>query len=246
MVAKNPLNLETLHLEHGSHAPDSRYCVMEAAAYIAGEPWSDHPECVSSVITRFAVGLNDAWDDQQRQKLRPYIPKMLGTATNAADEKTRAWMLCDWLTRVYAPAWLDLVESCKADAIALRALPEMTAATIAELQRPVTLAKNNADAAWSAARAAAGDAAGDAARAAAWSAARAAAWSAAWDAAWSAARAAAGSAAGDAAWSAARAAAWDAAGDAAGSAARAALEPTVVTLQASALDLLDRLCAVGR
>jgi hypothetical protein len=104
-----------------------------------------------------------------------------------------------------------------------------------------------------AARAAAGAAAGDAARAAAWAAARAAAGDAAraaaraaagaaagdaaGDAARDAAGAAAGAAAGDAAWDAARAAASPAARDA----ARAALRPTVETLQASALDLLDRM-----
>jgi hypothetical protein len=53
-----------------------------------------------------------------------------------------------------------------------------------------------------------------------------------------------------AAWGAAWAAAWDAAGAAAGDAARAAagdaLRPTVEALQVSALDLLERMVAVGR
>jgi len=124
------------------------------------------------------------------------------------------------------------------------------------------------DAAWDAARAsaraAAGDAARDAARAsaraAAWDAARASARAAAWDAALAAARASARAAAWDAARASARAAAWDAAlaaaraaaGDAAGDAARAAawaaardaLKPTVAQLQASALDLIDRMLSV--
>jgi hypothetical protein len=60
-----------------------------------------------------------------------------------------------------------------------------------------------------------------AARAAAWDAAWAAAWAAAGAAAWAAARVAAGAAAG--------AAAWD------------ALEPAVIHLQASALNLFDRM-----
>ena len=54
-----------------------------------------------------------------------------------------------------------------------------------------------------------------------------------------AARDVAGAAAGDAAWAAARAAARAAAWDAARDAARDALRPTVETLQASALDLLE-------
>ncbi|HEX6025964.1 MAG TPA: hypothetical protein VFZ00_28490, partial [Solirubrobacter sp.] len=60
-------------------------------------------------------------------------------------------------------------------------------------------------------------------------AARDAAWDAAWDAAGAAARDAAWDAAGAAARDAARAAAWD------------AVRPTVVGLQASALELFDRM-----
>jgi hypothetical protein len=116
------------------------------------------------------------------------------------------------------------------------------------------------DAAWDAARDAAGDAAwdaaGDAAGAAAWAAtwdaawdaARDATWAATWDAARAAARdaakAAARDAAGVAAGDAAGAAAWAAARDAAGDAARAALRPTVVELQASAVELVERMCAL--
>src|SRR6185369_13509776 len=70
----------------------------------------------------------------------------------------------------------------------------------------------------------------DAASAAASAAARAAAWDAA--------RAAA--------WDAARAAAWDAARDAARAAAKKKLQPTVVSLQASAFALLDRLIDAGK
>ena len=76
----------------------------------------------------------------------------------------------------------------------------------------------------------------------------AAAWDAAWDAArdaaCNAARNAARDAACNAAWDAARDAARDAAWDAAWDAARDALRPTVVQLQTSALDLVERMIAV--
>ncbi len=85
------------------------------------------------------------------------------------------------------------------------------------------------DDAGAAAGAAAGDDARDAARAAARTAARAAAW------------AAAGAAAGAAAWAAAGDAARAAAGAAAGDAARAKLAPVVIRLQASAIDLFERM-----
>ena len=67
---------------------------------------------------------------------------------------------------------------------------------------------------------------------------------AAWAAAWDAAGDAAGDAARDAAWDAARDAARDAAGDAARDAAGDALRPTVVELQVSALDLVERMIAL--
>jgi len=64
---------------------------------------------------------------------------------------------------------------------------------------------------------------------------------AAWAAAWAAARDAAWAAAGAAAWAAARAAARDAAW----AAARDALAPTVLALHPSAVDLLERMVALG-
>ncbi len=103
-------------------------------------------------------------------------------------------------------------------------------------------------AAWSAARSAAKSAAWSAARSAARSAAKSAAWSAAESAAKSAAWSAAESAARSAAWSAAESAAWSAAESAAesaaGSAAASFLQPSVDKLQASAIELVERMVAV--
>ena len=48
------LDLETLELKVGAHSsPNDGMCVMEAVAYIAREPWSDHPVCVSPAIASF-------------------------------------------------------------------------------------------------------------------------------------------------------------------------------------------------
>ena len=124
------------------------------------------------------------------------------------------------------------------------------------------------DAAWGSAGAAAGAAARAAAGGAAWdaawgsagaaagAAARAAAGGAAWDAAWGSAGAAAGAAAMAAAGGAAWDAGWGSAGAAAGAAAGGAawdagwgsagakLEPTRQELQASAITLVERMCAL--
>ena len=213
--------LDDLRLGRGSHAAPNNglvgACVMEAVAYIAAEPWSDHPECASPVITSFLVSWNDSLPDDDRQMLKPYIPRLVGTRTSKKDEETRAWMLTDWLARECAPAWLRLAGlTVQAEALEKLA-PLKSTASGAKAQPILTQARKDsaaAGAAWDAARAAAWDAA--------WDAARAAAWAAAWDAA----RAAAG--------------------DAARAAARAALQPTVTVLQKSALLLLGRMIEVGK
>ncbi len=236
----NPDRLNTLDsitLDRGSHHDfDDGHCAMEVVAWLAGEGITDAPQCASPVLTAFTININDSWDVGDRQRLKPFLPRMVGTAGDGQDE-ARSYLALDWLIRVYTPAWLDLA-GLTTEASALRNLQRIVDMATAQAAGPVVRdASSKASAAW----AAAGDAAGDAARDAA--------WEAAWDAAWAAAWAAARDAAWDAAWAAASDAARDAAGDAASDAARAAardaaknaLRPTVETLQASSLDLLDRM-----
>jgi hypothetical protein len=257
-------DLDTLTLAKGGHQTrDQGVCLMEAAAWLAGQPHTDHPPCVSPVLGMFGRNLNDVLLDDTRQLLKPYIRPMLGTAGDGNDE-ARSYLALDWLIRTYLPAWLDLAGLAEAGAV--RGLASVTDLEAARAAGPVVRAaavKAAAagaaawdaarDAAWAAARDAAWDAARDAARdaagAAAWAAAGDAAWAAAGDAAWAAAGAAAWDAARDAAWAAARDAAWDAAraaagdaawaaaGDAAWAAARDELAPTVAALQADAIRL---------
>ena len=75
--------VEGLPLYVGSHSPNSTFCVMEAVAYVAGEPWSDSPECVSPVIAQFLRTWNDGLNDEDRQMLKPFIPKVIGTKASA-------------------------------------------------------------------------------------------------------------------------------------------------------------------
>ncbi len=217
--------LDEIELRKGGHSSfDDGVCAMELVAWLAGEPHSDHPKCASPVLTRFVMSWNDALDDEGRQKLKPLLPRIVGTAGDGHDE-WRAWLATDWLVRVCTPAWLDLA-GVKESSAALRALPPIVSTAAARESQPVVDEARErgvaaGDAAWDAAGVAAGDAAWVAARAAAWDAARDAAWDAARDAAWDAA----GVAAGDAAWDA----------------ARDALNPTKVELQASALVLFERM-----
>ena len=180
--------LEKLVLAHGGHSSwEKGACIMEAVAYVAGEPFSDHPKCASNVITSFLISWNDALSDDDRQMLKPLVPRVVGTRTTAADETTRAWMATDWLAGEFAPAFLRLAGLIE-HAEKLEQLGALTNSRDAESAQPTL---DGARRAGAAARAAAGDAAraaaGAAAGAAAWDAARVAAWDAAWDAAGAAA-----------------------------------------------------------
>jgi hypothetical protein len=240
VLAERLSTLDSVILKSGSHEKGNAMCVMEAVAYIAGEPWSDHPYCACPVIAAFLRSWND-WlpsDADRGRLLKPLVRKLVDTRSTPNVKERRAYLALDWLIRVHTPKWLDLRPELAPHAKALRDLEE-----IADLAAATAAGKITA-AAWDAAAAAARDAAADAAGAAAW----AAAWAA------GAARDAAAAAAWPAApaWAVARAAAWaaGAARDAARAAARDAaadfLKPTTEWLQISALDLVERMIRVDQ
>jgi hypothetical protein len=204
------IDLDTLTLTSGSHTSfESGACLLEAASYMAGERFSDQPNCVSPVLGTYGRRLNDTLPTVRRQELKAYIPQLIGTADDGQDE-ARSYIALDWLIRTYTPAFLHLA-GLTVEAQELRSLRRIVDPVAAQSAGPVVRnARTKAAAAWDAARAAAG--------AAAWAAAGDAAWAAAWDAAGAAARAAARAAA--------------------GAAAGAALKPTVEMLQTSAIALL--------
>ena len=174
------VNLEEIKLYSGAHEPDGKMCAMELAAYIAEEPWGDHPKCVAPTIATFMRNWNDSLNDDDRQMLKPYVAKCINTVGTEDHEASRAWLAIDWLARECAPAFLRLA-GLTVHADTLEYLAALDGVRAAERAQPSLAAAR--DAAWVAARVAAGDAA--------------------WAAAWAAARDAAGAAARDAAWDAA-------------------------------------------
>jgi hypothetical protein len=225
------VDINAVVLARGKHdCGDPQGCLFEFYNEILSYRKTDsRPADVSAILHTFGMRLNDLLPDQRRQTLKEFLPQperpspLAGTFDDGLDE-ARGYLALDWLIRTYTPAWLDLA-GLSAEAQQLRDLRRIVDLVAAQAAGPVVRnASSRAAAAW----AAAGDAAGDAAWAAAWAAAGDAAWAAA-GAAGDAARAAAGDAAGAAARAAARAAAGDAAGD--------ALQPTVDTLQESAIQL---------
>lgn len=74
------MNKDNIVLQKGSHnSSEEGMCVMEAVAYIAGEPHSDHPICACPVLTSFMIRINDSMTQDERQQLRPYVERLVGT-----------------------------------------------------------------------------------------------------------------------------------------------------------------------
>src|SRR5437879_368052 len=135
-VASRTLDLDAIRLKRGAH-PSLQVgaCILELVSYVAGEKWSDHPACVSPVIAAFLRRWNDDLDDDDRQRLKPFIGRVIGTSTGPADDRRRAWTLADWVARTYLPAWLRLAK-LDAQAAAVEALPELTDAGDWQAVRP--------------------------------------------------------------------------------------------------------------
>jgi hypothetical protein len=154
--------LSGAHKSRYNERGEMTVCVNEYIAYLAGAEHSDQPKCVSPVLQRFTISLNDNLPDDERQRLRPYAVRMIGTAGDGQDER-RSYMALDWLIRTYTPAFL-VAAGLTEEAAKLKGLHEIRSLDDCARAEP------ECTAAWSAARAAAE------------SAARAAAWSAAWSA----------------------------------------------------------------
>lgn len=72
-------------LKHGSHnrnVDGREFCGMEFVAKLAGEPWTDDPQCTHPVLSAYVRALNDStWaSDQERTRvLLPLIARVFGT-----------------------------------------------------------------------------------------------------------------------------------------------------------------------
>lgn len=55
-------------------------CIMTLVALLAGERHTDAPSIASPVVRAFAIGLNDAMPDIERQRLKVFAPRIIGTA----------------------------------------------------------------------------------------------------------------------------------------------------------------------
>src|SRR5277367_1055911 len=138
VIEERWLKVKGLSLGKGAHDPNSTFCVMEAVAFVAGEKWSDNPECCCPVISAFLRSWNDGLpsDAERDRLLKPLIPKLVGTRNPVLEEK-RSLMAADWLVRVHTPVWLRLAGLVK-QAESLEQLPEIVSmAQIPSIKGPL-------------------------------------------------------------------------------------------------------------
>lgn len=66
-------------LSRGRHrSAKSGACFMEFASYLAGEPWSDSPQCTDPLLAHLARAVNDHLSDSRRGEIAPDIPRVIG------------------------------------------------------------------------------------------------------------------------------------------------------------------------
>jgi hypothetical protein len=137
---------------------------MEMVAFIERLPHSDMPECTCRVIGAFVRGFNDLMTDEERQRLIPYLPLLVGTVS-PEHERARGEFAAWKAIKVFAPLALQDVLPVEAEKLKNFDVSKGLGAAWS--------------AAWSAAEGAANAAANAAAEGAA-NAAKSAAWSAAY------------------------------------------------------------------
>ena len=79
MRARSNIPAVMPRLTPGAHrSPRRGACFMEFASYLAGERWSDHPDCTDPVLAALARGVNDNVSDARRDDLLLEIPRVIG------------------------------------------------------------------------------------------------------------------------------------------------------------------------
>lgn len=96
------INLKTYELKKGAHAnPEAGLCAMEMVAYLAKEPHSDSPQCTCPTLGAYVRQINDVFNDDERQLLKPFIKKLIGTRDGKSLE--RAKLLAYRAGHIFAP-----------------------------------------------------------------------------------------------------------------------------------------------
>jgi hypothetical protein len=82
-------------LSRGKHrTPRRGACFMELASYLAGERWSDHPDCTHPLLAALARDVNDYTSDAARSRLAGLIPSVIGLTGDDLHIDARIALAC--------------------------------------------------------------------------------------------------------------------------------------------------------
>lgn len=88
---------DSIPLAPGSHSsPRQGVCVVELASMLAGEEFSDRPRCVCPVIAAFLRAWNDRAAHADRQRLRPYAERIVGSRGSRQLTRERREICLQW------------------------------------------------------------------------------------------------------------------------------------------------------
>jgi hypothetical protein len=94
---------QTARLGPGRHdGPGAIVCIMELAAMLSGERFSDHPVSVCPVIGSLLRAYNDNLDDRRRQDLYRYAAEAVFTRADFPLQRRRAQIAIEWARARYA------------------------------------------------------------------------------------------------------------------------------------------------
>ena len=81
--------------------------ILEAAAYLDGEPHSDHPESVSVALATFLRSIELWLENAERQRFAFLVPRLVDTAGSDLEEQSRAFAIADYAGRGVVLALLE-------------------------------------------------------------------------------------------------------------------------------------------
>lgn len=82
--------IDRVHLVRGKGSRrKGGLCVMSFVALLAGEGHTDAPATASPFIRQFAIAINDAMPEEERQRLKLFAPRMVGTNDGLDRERLR-------------------------------------------------------------------------------------------------------------------------------------------------------------
>ena len=86
--------LEGMILSDKTHIhPNDGMCAMELVSWLMMERFSDNPACVSWVCREVFQILNDGMPQKARNRLLPYLPRIVGTSSDKNDDKREDFLI---------------------------------------------------------------------------------------------------------------------------------------------------------